>query len=168
MIRTLLEQRFQLVVHAETRELPIYALRLARTDGRFGPRLTRSTLDCAALLAGRGSAAPLPPQADGRPTCRVSTSGRSFRGGGSSISVLANILPQQVGRPVHDRTGLTGLFDFDLEFSGEGRDPAVTAVGSDTPSIFTALEEQLGLRLESARAALDVFVIDRVERPTDD
>jgi uncharacterized protein (TIGR03435 family) len=168
MIRTLLEQRFQLVVHAETRELPIYALRLARTDGKLGPRLTMSTLDCAALLAGRGSAAPLPPQADGRPTCRVSTSGRSFRGGGSSIAVLAGILPQQVGRPVHDHTGLTGLFDFDLEFSAEGRDPAATPVGGDTPSIFTALQEQLGLRLESARAPLDVFVIDRVERPTDD
>jgi uncharacterized protein (TIGR03435 family) len=98
----------------------------------------------------------------------VSTSGRTFRGGGSSIGVLASILPQQVGRPVHDRTGLTGLFDFDLEFSAEGRDLAATAAGGDTPSIFTALQEQLGLRLESARAPLEVFVIDRVERPTDD
>ena len=168
MIRTLLEQRFQLVVHAETRELPIYALRLARPDGKLGPRLTRSTLDCAALLAGRGSAAPLPPQADGRPTCRLSTSGRSFRGGGSSLAALASILPLQVGRTVHDHTGLTGLFDFDLEFSAEARDPAANAAGGDTPSIFTALQEQLGLRLESARAPLDVFVIERVERPTDD
>jgi len=113
MIRTLLEQRFQLVVHAETREIPIYALGLARTDGKLGARLTPSRLDCTMLLAGRGTGAPLPPQADGRPTCRVSTSGRSFRGGGSSIAVLAAILPQQVGRPVEDRTGLTGLFDFD-------------------------------------------------------
>ena len=168
MLRTLLEQRFRLLVHTESRDVPIYALRLARTDGKLGPRLTPSTLDCAALLAGRGSAAPLPPQADGRPTCRASASGRSFRGGGSSIAVLAAILPQQVGRPVQDRTGLTGLFDFDLEFSPEGRDLAATAVGGDTPSIFTALPEQLGLRLESARAPLDVFVIDRVERPTDD
>jgi uncharacterized protein (TIGR03435 family) len=168
MIRTLLERRFQLVVHAETRELPIYALRLARTDGTFGPRLKRSALDCAALLAGRGGAAPLPAQADGRPTCRVSTSGQSVRAGGSSIAVLASILPTQVGRTVQDRTGLTGLFDFDLEFSAEGRGLTATAVGGDTPSIFTALQEQLGLRLESARAPLEVFVIDRVERPTDD
>ena len=168
MLRTLLEQRFHLLVHTEMREVPIYTLRLARTDGNLGPRLTRSTLDCAALLAGRDGAAPLPPQADGRPTCRVSSSGRSFRGGGSSIGVLAAILPQQVGRPVEDRTGLSGLFDFDLEFSAEGRDLDAIPVGGDTPSIFTALQEQLGLRLESARAPLDVFVIDRVERPTDD
>ncbi len=157
MLRTLLEQRFHLLVHTEMREVPIYALRLARTDGNLGPRLTRSPLDCAALLAGRDGAAPLPPQADGRPTCRVSASGRSFRGGGSSIGVLAAILPQQVGRPVEDRTGLSGLFDYDLEFSAEGRDLGAIPVGGDTPSIFTALQEQLGLRLESARAPLDVL-----------
>lgn len=168
MIRTLLEQRFQLVVHAETRELPIYALRVARTDGKLGPRLTPSRLNCAALLAGRGAGAPLAPQADGRPTCRVSTSGRSFRGGGSSIAVLAAILPQQVGRPVEDRTGLTGLFDFDLDFSTEGRDLAATVVPGDSPSIFTALQEQLGLKLESTRAPVEVFVIDHVARPIED
>ena len=168
MLRTLLEQRFHLLVHTEMREVPIYVLRLARTDGKLGPRLTPSTLDCSALLAGGGSSAPLAPQADGRPTCRVSAGGRSFRGGGSSIAVLADILPQQVGRPVQNRTGLTGLFDFDLDFSAEGRDLRATAVNADTPSIFTALQEQLGLRLESARAPLEVFIIDRVERPTDD
>ena len=168
MIRTLLEQRFHLAVHAETRETPIYALRLARTDGKLGPRLTPSALDCAALLAGRGAGAPLPPQADGRPTCRVSTSGRSFQAGGSSIAVLAAILPQHVGRSVEDRTGLIGLFDFDLEFSPEGRDIGATPVVGDPPSIFTALQEQLGLKLESTRAPVEVFVIDKVERPTED
>jgi uncharacterized protein (TIGR03435 family) len=166
MIRTLLEQRFQLVVHAETREIPIYALRLARTDGKLGPRLTPSRLDC--VMLGRGTAAPLPPQADGRPTCRVSTSGRSFRGGGSSIAVLAAILPQQVGRRVEDRTGLTGLFDFDLDFSAEGCDLAATPVPGDPPSIFTALQEQLGLKLESTRAPVEAFVIDHVARPMED
>jgi len=168
MLRTLLEQRFHLIVHAETRELPIYELRLARSGGQLGPRLTPSRLDCAALLAGRGSAAPLPPQADGRPTCRVSTSGGSFRGGGSSIGVLAAILPQQVGRPVEDRTGLTGLFDFALEFSPEGRDVGAPSVAGSPPSIFTALQEQLGLKLESTRGPVEVFVIDKVERPTED
>jgi uncharacterized protein (TIGR03435 family) len=168
MLRTLLEQRFHLVVHAETREIPIYALRLARTDGKLGPRLTPSKLDCAALLAGRGAVAPLPPQADGRPTCRISTSGRSFRGGGTSIALLAAILPQQVGRSVEDRTGLSGLFDFDLEFSAEGRDVGAATVPGDPPSIFTALQEQLGLRLESTPAPVEVFVIDKVERPTED
>ena len=167
MLRTLLEQRFHLVVHAETKELPIYELRLARTDRRLGPRLSPSTLDCAALLAGRGGA-PLPPQADGRPTCRVSTNGQSFRAGGTSIAALATVLPQQVGRPVKDRTGLTGLFDIDLEFSAEGRNVGATPAADGPPSIFTALQEQLGLKLESARGPIDVFVIDKVERPTED
>jgi len=168
MLRTLLEQRFQLVVHAETRDIPIYALRLAHADGKLGPRLTPSRLDCPALLAGRGAGGPLPPQADGRPTCRVQTTRGSFRGGGSSIATLADILPQQVDRHVEDQTGLTGLFDFDLEFSAEGRNLGATASAGDSPSIFTALQEQLGLRLESTRAPAEVFIIDKVERPTAD
>jgi uncharacterized protein (TIGR03435 family) len=169
MLRTLLEQRFHLVVRAERRELPIYELRLARADGKLGPRLAPSTLDCAALLAGRGNAAPLPPQPDGRPTCRVSAFGQHFRGGGSSIAMLAGVLRQQVLRPVEDRTGLTGLFDFDLDdFSPEGRDLGAPSAAGGPPSIFTALQEQLGLKLESTRAPVEVFVIDKVERPTED
>jgi uncharacterized protein (TIGR03435 family) len=166
MMRTLLEQRFNLVLHSETREIPIFALRVARPDGKLGPQLTPSKLDCG-VLAGRAGGGRLPPQADGRPTCRVSTSGRTFSGGGATMAMLAAVLPQQVQRRVDDRTGLTGLFDFDLEFSTEGRDPAATPAG-DLPSIFTALQEQLGLKLESARAPAEVFIIDRVSRPVAD
>jgi uncharacterized protein (TIGR03435 family) len=67
-----------------------------------------------------------------------------------------------------DDTGLIGLFDFDLAFSPEGRDIGATPVVGDPPSIFTALQEQLGLKLESTRAPVEVFVIDKVERPTED
>jgi uncharacterized protein (TIGR03435 family) len=167
MLRTLLEQRFHLVVHAETRQRPIYALRLARTDGKLGPRLMPSKQDCASLLAGRETGARLPPQADGRPTCRISTSGGSFRGGGSSLAMLATTLPQQFDRPVENRTGLTGLFDFDLDLSTEARNLAAAPVTGNAPSHFTALQEQLGLKLESTQAPIEVFIIEGVARPTE-
>lgn len=140
---------------------------VSRTDGKLGPRLTPSTLDCAGLAA-RVPGERLPPQPDGRPTCRVTTSGRSVRGGGIPISLLVGILPQQVGRPVEDRTGLSGLFDFDLDFSAEGRDVGAAAVAGDRPSIFTALQEQLGLKLDATRAPTQVYVIDKLARPAQD
>ena len=89
------------------------------------------------------------------------------------MAQLAQNLSQGVGRTTVDRTGLTGGFDFELEFSV---DPALAAGGPalapspdpNRPSIFTALEEQLGLKLQPDRAPVDVLVIDRVDRPTED
>ena len=73
-----------------------------------------------------------------------------------------------VGRPVVDRTGLTGDFDLDLSYTPEFPRRGAIGVPTDGPSIFTALQEQLGLKLESQRGPVDVFVIDRVEQPTPD
>jgi uncharacterized protein (TIGR03435 family) len=78
------------------------------------------------------------------------------------MSTLASLVSSEAGRPVFERTGLTGGYDFDLKWTpGLAADPAGTSV-----SIFTALQEQLGLKLESATAPLDVLVVDHVERPT--
>ena len=147
MLRALLADRFELAVHMETRELPAYALVLARTDGRLGPQLRRSTADCGATPA----------------ACRTSV-GSDIRATGQALSALSGTLPQFVQRRVFDRTGLSGLFDFELRFSDT--DPAVA--GGDLPSIFTALQEQLGLKLEATPGPAEVIVIDRIARPTED
>jgi uncharacterized protein (TIGR03435 family) len=179
-IRNLLKDRFKLVTHTETRELPIYNLVLARSDGRLGPELEESSAECQAVAkewvqAARGGApAQAPPPAVER--CISSLPGiGTFSGKGWPMGSLVNLLPQMVGRPVIDRTGLTNLYDFTLKWMPE---PAIgtSLLGlppvprppedPDAPNIFTALQEQLGLKLESGRGPVEVIVIDRLEKPT--
>ena len=176
MLRILLAERFKLVVHNETIEGPVYALALSRRDGTFGPGFHRSQLDCAASRnAGRNSPPPGSPAAKGRLTCGFGANllFGTMVGGGMTMAELAYVLSTVVDRAVLDRSGLTGAFDVDLRFSPEGlRDvPAARDVDrpvSDSPSIFTALQEQLGLKLESTRGPVEVLVINSVERPTED
>jgi uncharacterized protein (TIGR03435 family) len=173
MLRPLLQERFKLAAHSENRDMPIYAL-VAVKPGVLGPDLRRSTVDCAALRAtpGRADGPPPPPAvgADGRPLCGlrgVPPAGPGapggLQGGNIPLSQLANvILPRFVSRTIVDRTGLDGFFDFQLLFSP----PA--APDQSGGSVFTALQEQLGLKLESTRAPVEVWVVDHVERPTPD
>ena len=180
MLRTLLADRFKLVVHFETKELPIYTLSLARSDGRLGPQLTPSTTDCAAIIKaaiGRGGPPPPPPGSDGRMQCGMGLAPNRLMGGGFPISEFTNILSVLVQRTVVDRTGLTGNYDVLMTFQpeqlpgpGGALGPPPPAVTGDTnaPSVFTAVQEQLGLKLEPARGPVRVLVIDRVEPPTED
>ena len=183
MLRTLLAERFQLKVHDEKKELPVYALVRLRPD-RLGPRLEPSTLDCQAMMnasqaAARagGPAPPPPPDASGRPSCGIRGGFGTLAGNGFPVAQLSNTLAQIVRRTVIDRTGLTGAWAFDLKFAPDvnslppgGLPPGaqLPTVDPDSPSIFTAVEEQLGLKLESTRAPVDVLVVDRLERPTPD
>jgi uncharacterized protein (TIGR03435 family) len=165
MVQTLLTERFNLQVHRETREMPIYALVLARRDGQVGPRLRREADVCAALRNAmtRGEKPPeIPPRADGRPACGMMGGGGRLFAGGITLAILASVLSREAARMVVDRTGLSGFFEADIEFAAD----ALTSAASERPSFFTALEEQLGLRLEPARGPVEVLVIDRVERPT--
>jgi uncharacterized protein (TIGR03435 family) len=147
MMRTLLEDRFALKAHHETRELPIYRAVLARKDGGTGPELVRSTLDC---------------QASGRATpCGMRLSRGSLLMGARSVRYFLNSVESFVGRRIVDETGLTGEFDIKLEWSRGPND-------ATRPEIFTALQEQLGLKLEASRGAVSVLVIDSIERPTPD
>ena len=162
MLRSLLEDRFRLSAHRETRDLPIYALVLARADGRLGPQLRQTTSDyCARLLAAAGKAGdtPVPP---GGPVCgmRPGGTGNEITAGAMPMNEFARFLNVNVGRTVVDRTGLTGVWDFDLKWSA----PNAPTPDPDRPSIFTALQEQLGLRLDAATGPVEVLVIDRVER----
>lgn len=167
MIRSLLAERFHLVVHRETRPLPVYALQQVRADGRLGPQLHLSSADCVAIAASRQAT----PSADARPQCGVRANGGHMVAGGLPLAQLATLLSTLVDRVVVDRTGLTGTFDFELNWTPDRapqRPDASASSSPDNPSIFTALREQLGLKLESSKAATDVFVIDHVEQPTRD
>jgi uncharacterized protein (TIGR03435 family) len=174
MMRSLLAERFKLAVHRETREFPAYALRLARRDGRLGAQLRPSTVDCAALAATRGAGTP-PPVGNGRPQCGIRAAGGQMMAGGMPLSQLTTLLSSMVQRVVIDKTGLNGNFDFELKWTPDrvpsgapSGIPAERANDPDAPSIFTALQEQLGLRLESTTNLVEVLVIDHVERPTPD
>jgi uncharacterized protein (TIGR03435 family) len=167
MLQSLLAERFNLVAHYETRDRPVYALVIARADGRPGAGLVRSTIDCdavnAARRAGRSYDGPLP--ANGAPPCgwngQWATGGPTMRFGGLPLSRLSESVGQPDGRVIVDRTGLTGNFEFTLRYSEQ------PAPGDDIPSLFTALQEQLGLKLVADRTPLQVLVIDRIERPTE-
>ena len=158
MLRSLLEDRFRLSAHRETRDLPIYALVLARADGRPGPRLRQTTSDyCAKRLEAAGKAGEAVPP--GGPVCGMLPSVNELTAGALPMNEFARFLALNTGRLVVDRTGLTGVWDFDLKYSPDNApnpDP-------DRPSIFTALQEQLGLRLQATTGPVEVLVIDRVE-----
>jgi uncharacterized protein (TIGR03435 family) len=158
MLRALLAERFKLQIHTETREdRPIFALVLARADGKLGPQM---------VAAEPGSDDP----AQRQKRCEQEEKARgSFNSAGfcfpplrvaSLVSVLS--YAAAVGRKVIDRTNLTGTYTFDLHYSA---DPNPDSGG--TP-LFTALQEQLGLRLESARGPVEVLVVDHAEHPTPD
>jgi uncharacterized protein (TIGR03435 family) len=159
MLRSLLEDRFKLAAHQETRDMPIYALVVARSDGRLGPRIRRPTSDyCEQLRTGAGKpgAAPSVPT---DPICGIRGNNSQLTVGAFPISEFARFLAGEVRRIVVDHTGLTGMWDFDLQWSS----PDTPNPDPDRPSIFTALEEQLGLKLESTTGPVEVLVIDRVE-----
>jgi len=139
MVQALLEDRFKLKLHHETREMPIYALVVSRPD-----RMRPTTTDCRATPD----------------KCRIESTAGHYSGISFNINNLLIVLSNAVERVVIDRTGLQGSYDIDIDWAAEP--------GSDKPSIFTAVQEQLGLKLEAEKGPVDVVVVDHVERPTED
>jgi bla regulator protein blaR1 len=180
MVRNLLTDRFKLKMHQDTREMPVYALVRARSDGTLGPKLQPTAGGCGAFRRGGPGAAPSPPPRNDQIRCGMSMGIASLSGGDMPIAQLAIMLSPRVGRNVVDRTGLTGNYDFTLEFTPDptqlppggtappGEPPLINGVPMQGPSIFTAVQEQLGLKLDSQRGPVDVWVIDSVEQPTQD
>jgi bla regulator protein blaR1 len=170
MLRALLAERFQLRVHTETRDLPLYVLVLARSDGRLGPHLRHTGADCSPAPEWLGSGPP--PIRDAAAPCRSASpgTGGAMRFRGITLEAFATFLATPVRRPVVDRTGLSGDFDIELDMSAEfGPPPPPPGVPdafdrTSAPSIFTTVQEQLGLRLDARRGPVDVMVIDRAER----
>jgi uncharacterized protein (TIGR03435 family) len=180
MMRTLLADRFKLMVHHETKEQSIYALVMARADGKLGSQLKKSETDCAALAAARGRSGPppQPPSPGVRPQCGMMMRPGGLSAGGFPLSQLVASLSGNLQRVVVDRTGLTGNFDLDLTWTPDQMPqqqgprppgaPDLPPIDPNGPSLFTAVQEQLGLKLESTKGPVDVLVIDRAEKPTED
>lgn len=167
--RAVLAERFSFRAHREARERPVFALVRARHDGAPGPRLRRSETDCAVLAReAAASGAPWPPRsADGRIRCGLQAQGNTLTAGGYPMSEFQRFLTGQTQRTVIDKTGLEGGWDFELTFAPP--DVAGDAAAErDIPSLFTSLQEQLGLKLEATRGSSEVLVIDHIERPTPD
>jgi uncharacterized protein (TIGR03435 family) len=144
MIRTLLRDRFKLASHFEKRELPVYALVVASTDGRLGPAL-HATTEPPNFRQGIGSLT-----------------------GRAPLNVLVATLSSATQRHVVDRTGLRGTYEMNVHWTPMNLPSGVVPDAPDSPSVFTAVQEQLGLKLESTTAPVDVLVIDKVEKPTAD
>ena len=160
-LRTVLRDRFRLRVHTDTRNMPAFALVVARRDRRDrepGPQFRQSTVDCPTAAA---------PASDAEPDrwCGIRLTGAVIIGRSVPAGQLAGYLSglPAIDRHVTDRTGLTGRYDFRLEYS-----PAFLEPGGAGPSLFTALTEQLGLTLQAETVPLPVLIIDSVERPTPD
>jgi uncharacterized protein (TIGR03435 family) len=187
MLQALLVDRFKLQARVETRELPIYNLVLARADGRLGPELKPTPVDCAALRKARaGGAAPAdPPKPNPNIDDRVPCSQRGFFGpqgvtlnaSGRTLEQIATTLGTYADRTVVDKTGLTGEYDMLLKFRPEAGGPIgalappLSTTGdplSDLATLGVAVREQLGLRLEAARGPVQVLVIDSISLPTED
>jgi len=178
MLRNLLEERFQLKAHFETREYLLFALVLSKKDGTLGPGLRRRLIPCTARAV-RDRTELFAPTDPVRQTCGGRTDWGMLLATGATMTNLVTALSQPqlipgVGRIVVDRTGLSGTFDIDLRWSpdtplpGALRDasPAPSA-DSNAPPLLRALEEQLGLKLEPTKGPVEVLVIDHIERPTE-
>ena len=153
MVRHMLADRFALKVHMDVAQRPIYRMVLEREDGRLGPSIYRAD------DAGCGGSDPQP--------CDLVAWSGGLTSAGMALQQLAVALFNRssstgVDRPVVDQTGQAGMFGFTLMFSSFTNEPSA----SDNPSIFTALREQLGLRLEPARGPVEQLVIDSVGQPT--
>lgn len=172
LMTNLLKDRFRMVAHTETREMPVYNLVLARSDKRLGPSLKETSAECRAAMEARDAA----PQRGASPPSAPTVSGACppqglnigfISQGGIRMTILTQSLTQMVSRPVIDRTGLTGYYDYTLKWMPElGIGPPGPPVDPDAPSVFTAVQEQLGLKLEAGRGPVEVVVIDRLEKPT--
>jgi uncharacterized protein (TIGR03435 family) len=214
LLRQILEERFALKVHRETREFPIYALMLARNDGRLGPNLKPSSDECTTMMTtrgrgagpdGRGAPGPdgrggvmvsrggpppdgrggpgragglPPPDFDAPAACgqRMGGFGR-IRAGGTTMEQFATMISGTAQRVVIDKTGLTGYYDIALTYTPTGDQlpqgppppgaPPPPAIDPDGPSFFTAIQEQLGLKLDNQRGPVEVVVIDSIQQPTE-
>jgi uncharacterized protein (TIGR03435 family) len=175
MAQSFLKDRFHLVVHRETKELPIFALVVARRDRKLGAGLTQSTdADCAVPDSSKAPARPEPGKPP-PPSCgRINRSPRLIRATSISLGVLASSLSEVLGRTVVDKTGLMGNFNISMDWTPD--DAQLSLLPPDVPrphfdatgpSIFVAIQEQLGLKLESQKGSVEVLIVDRAERPSE-
>jgi uncharacterized protein (TIGR03435 family) len=196
LLQSLLAERFQLKTHFEPREMALSDLVLARSDGKLGPELKPSKSDCSnvnelnakrAEALAKGDLAAILPKPGEFLSCTISPNlaggptNLALHGDGQEMKTLVDLLSQFTGKYVRDKTGLTGRYDFDMRLDMQALLGLVQKLGinvpaaamanlppSDGSSVMTALNEQLGLKLESGRGQVDVLIIDSVAAPTPD
>ena len=169
MMQALLEDRFKLKIHRETRQGPVYELVLGKGSPKLKPAQAGG---CIPLVRGQS----FPTLTAGEHYCRNMVSPHSIDFEGGTLSGLAGLLNLVLDRPVIDKTGITGSFEMHLEFSPDDSAPPRPATSDpgaptenrapDAPGIFQAIQEQLGLKLVPARGPVSVLVIDHIERPS--
>jgi uncharacterized protein (TIGR03435 family) len=163
MMRHLLEQRFALKLHRERRPMPVLSLALSHADGSLGPKLQRVQRDCARPVSNPSG-------------CSFSFGVGRYRASGQEWKTFVGILETGItGRPILDTTGLSGQFDMTVEWNPDISRVPEAVINPPTlselearPVLFTAFREQLGLKLDSETAPIEVLVVDSVERPTPD
>jgi uncharacterized protein (TIGR03435 family) len=165
MLRALLAERFKLAVHNEMRDRPVFALALARADRRLGAELQTSTTDCATAKGPDACGGTVAPGF-------IRLRGRTMAQFAESLSQLTNT-GSSLNRLIVDRTGLEGRYNVTLRFTPDNIPPpspislpGIPNIDPNGPSIFTALQEQLGLKLEASSGMVDVLVVDSAARPT--
>jgi uncharacterized protein (TIGR03435 family) len=162
MLRALLAERFKLAVHNEKQERPIYALTFARADKRLGPQLEKSTTDCATAKGPDACSGTVAPGF-------IRLRGRTMAQFAESLSTLT-ITGSSLNRLIIDRTGLDGPYHVTLKFTPDNTPPVgipgLPPIDPNGPSVFTALQEQLGLKLEASKGMVEVLVVDSAARPT--
>ena len=164
MMRALLADRFRFVAHIETREKPTFDLMLARSDGRLGRSMRRSDAACDTPAQRSTALAKVPPPGSTVPLCSWAMMSDGIEGD-ITMAGLARLLRTYAGRQVIDKTGLAGSYRIVLSVSLVPPELSATDIDSP-PTVFAALSE-LGLKLQSSRALLDVLVVDRMERPSE-
>ncbi len=166
MLQALLADRFQLKLHSDTKQLAVYALVLAKN----GPKLQAAISGDTYPNGFKG------PDGGGGPgMIFMEGNGGPVTGQGVPIADLVRLLSQQLGRTVVDKTGLTGKYDFKLKWTPDENQGPPGPPGADNapppdssgPSIFTAVQEQLGLKLESQKGAVKILVVDHGEKPSE-
>ncbi|HVW11006.1 MAG TPA: TIGR03435 family protein [Bryobacteraceae bacterium] len=169
MVQHLLKDRFGLVIHTEQRVIPAYDLTLLRKSGELGQNMKASAINCDQLIAEKqplreaGGSSAVAPNGK-RPACSISATRRWLTGGGVTMPQLTATLQSMLAKPVVDHTALEGRFDVEAKWSL--LDDTGDAPQGDSPSIFYALREQLGLRLDPHKKPFEVHVIDRITQPT--
>jgi bla regulator protein BlaR1 len=180
MLQSLLEERFQLKIHRETRELPVFNLVVAKGGPKLPPPKEGGCDDSIDPQPEPTGGRMAPPGSGPEPLSRcggldvmLQTGGARMSGGKVAMPEFVRILSGVLGRAVFDRTRFTGLFDARLDFLPDDSTPTLPPPPPDavsnamSPSIFSALPEQLGLRLEAAKGAVEVIVVDHVEKPSE-
>ncbi len=165
MVRRMFADRMKLVAHIEQRERDTFALVLARSDGRLGPNLKPSSPECLPRPAGAPApAAPTP--AGERSRCVGSIGPNSLVFGVTTMDILVQSLGSMAGGLVNNRTGLQGFYSVELHFAPNGLAPEDKR-GDEPPQFLTAIQEQLGLKIQPEKTMVPVLVIDSIERPSE-